>query len=142
MHVRIASTQPIEGRQAVHAGHAHVEQHDVRIGLSHERQDLGRDVGLADDLEASVSLEYLPDTGEHHGVVVGNHDPHSVFLSSQSDVECRRRSGSSVESRGESRPVGRQVRRAARHIASCASISSPTAIALGWSWMPLRGSRP
>jgi hypothetical protein len=66
----------VEARETVHVRHAHVQEHELRLGLPDERQHLGSGLRLADDLEIAVALECPPDAVEHEPMVVGDHDPH------------------------------------------------------------------
>jgi hypothetical protein len=79
--------QELDAPEPVHAGHAQVEQHEIRIRLLRDREDLCPGLGNADDLELRPLLERNLDRLHHQGVVVRNNQlepPHLVPSSSRS----------------------------------------------------------
>ena len=71
----VAVAEVLECLQPVHAGHAHVEQDDVGVGLFEELKQRCTAVGLADDVDL-LAFEHPAQAVTHDAVVVGEDDPH------------------------------------------------------------------
>jgi hypothetical protein len=76
LHVGVAPLDLVQAGETVHMRHAHVEQHEVRIRPSDERQHLRSGLRLADDLEVAVLLERTANSVKDETMVVGDHDSH------------------------------------------------------------------
>jgi hypothetical protein len=72
----MALSQLVEAREPIHVWHAHIEEDEIRVGLSDEREHLRPGLGLSDDLEATVGLECPLDPVEDKPMVVGNQNTH------------------------------------------------------------------
>ncbi len=66
----------VQAGEAVHVGHADVEQDEVRLLSADQRKNLCPRLGLPDDLEVVVRLERALDPVQDEPVVVRDHDPH------------------------------------------------------------------
>ena len=60
----------LEDRQPVHPRHPHVEQHDVRSGLTDERDDRLARVDTPDDADVVLPLELDPNRLQHQSMIV------------------------------------------------------------------------
>src|SRR5262245_15461779 len=81
----MSRAQLVETGETVHVGHSDVQEHEVRVRLSDERQHLRAGLRFADDLEATVGFERTLDPVEDEPVVVGDHDAHATSVAQGSD---------------------------------------------------------
>jgi hypothetical protein len=76
-----------ERRDAVHAGHAYVEEDDIGLVLSGGLVGLAAVGGLRHDRDVLAAGEQGGEAGADHRVVVGHDDPEAALLCGLREVE-------------------------------------------------------
>ena len=73
-HFRADLLHGLQRIDAVLVGHGNVEQEDIELGRTDQRDGFGTGCRFAHDLHVGLVGDELAQTGAHDGVVVGNHD--------------------------------------------------------------------